>query len=56
MKFGVGRLVAYQYSNFFMKEEVIKVPEGKISFPCFNDEAFYLNLEEHDKYEDDIAL
>ena len=30
MRFGVGQKVAYQYSNFFEKDQVIEVPEGKI--------------------------
>ena len=56
LTFGVGRYVAFQYSNFFTENEVIAVPEGKIRFPCFFDEAFYLNILEHDVYEDDTAV
>ena len=56
MTFGVGKYVAFQYSNFFGENEVIEVPEGKIRFPCFFDEAFYLNILEHDVFEDDTAV
>ena len=56
MRFGVGQLVAYQYSNFFREDEEIEVPEGKILFPCFKDEAFYFTVSEHDEYEDDLAI
>ena len=56
MRFGVGELVAYQYSNFFHVNEEIDVPEGKISFPCFNEEPFWLFIKEHDEMDDDIAI
>ena len=35
MQFGVGQVVAFQYSNFFNEDEEIVVPDGKIQFPCF---------------------
>ena len=54
MRFGVGELLAYQYSNIFHKNEDIFVPEGKISFPCFATEPFYLYMLEHDEYGDDL--
>ena len=56
LTFGVGKYVAFQYSNFFKENEIIEVPEGKIRFPCFSKEAFYLNILEHDVYEDDTAI
>ena len=56
MRFGVGEIVAYQYSNFFSENEVIEVPMGKMKFPCFRDEAFYFWIREHDEYEDDLGI
>ena len=55
MTFGVGKYVAFQYSNFFSENQVHEVPDEKIRFPCFFGEAFYLNILEHDVYEDDTA-
>ena len=56
MRFGVGKVVAYQYSNLFSAEEEIDVGDGEISFPCFNNEAFYLYINEHDVSEDDKTV
>jgi len=57
VRFGVGDgLVAYQYSNMFEVNEEITVGKDEISFPCFNNEAFYLYIMEHDELEDDKAV
>ena len=56
MRFGVGSVVAYQYSDIYTVNKKIDVPEGKIAFPCLNDEVFYFYLVEHDQLEDDIAI
>ena len=53
MVFGLGKIFAYQYSNFFKEDEVIKVPDGKIQFPCFEGETFYLYVEELDDVNQD---
>ena len=50
LRFGVGKLIAYQYSDFFELDQVIEVPAGKISFPCFKEEAFYFYLTENDEF------
>ena len=50
MRFGVGQLIAYQYSDFFSADQTIEVPAGKISFPCFKEEAFYFYLTENDEF------
>ena len=50
MRFGVGKLIAYQYSDLFEEGQVIEVPETKISFPRFTEEAFYFYLTENDEF------
>ncbi len=50
MIFGVGEILAYQYSNIFKEDEEFTVPAGKIQFPCFKDEAFYLYMSELDTF------
>ena len=49
MRFGVGKVVAFQYSNFFIVDESIDVPANKITFPCLHDEAFYFYVMERDE-------
>ena len=56
MRFGVGSVVAYQYSDIYTVNKKIDVPNGKIQFPCLNTETFYFYLVEHDQLEDDVAL
>ena len=47
MKFGVGKLIAYVYTDFFVKEEVKELPPI-ISFPCFKDEIMWIDMTELD--------
>ena len=53
--FGVGEILAYQYSDVFEEDQIVDVEPGKIQFPCFQDEAFYLYLREYDTYQEDTS-
>ena len=48
--FGVGEILAYQYSDVFEEDQIVGVEAGKMQFPCFEDEAFYMHLTEYDTY------
>lgn len=55
LRFGINKIVAYQYLNFFNANQVIEVPKGKATFPCFKDYDFYLLVQEYDEKEHDTA-
>ena len=55
MHFGVSPFVSYKYSNFFAAGEVIEVPDGMISFPCFTDYAFYLDIDENNQLRENVV-
>ena len=55
MIFGVGQLLTYKYNDFFVQDGVNKVPAHLIQFPCYNDEAFYFYVTEHDFNNDDVS-
>ena len=52
---GVGTWLWYSYENLFYEGKQVAVPAKKIRFPCFQDEALWIQVTEDDKYEDEKA-
>jgi hypothetical protein len=54
MRWGVGTLFTYQYDDNWPQIGATKsFPDPFITFPCFYDENFYIELVEKDRMVDD---
>ena len=52
---GVGTMLSYKYENVFSEGKQVTVPHKKIQFPCFHEEAMWIQVTETDDYENEQA-
>jgi hypothetical protein len=55
MQFGVGKLFAYVFSDFFKPFDSKVFPKGIVSFPCFKKEILWIDITELDPLFNDKA-
>lgn len=55
MWLGVGEEFVFVYQNLFKAGQKDSFPENSFQFPCFQEEAFYIELLEQDELESDQA-
>ena len=53
MSFGISDLFYYTYANDYAKSDSVPLPSGAVSFPCFMDEAIWLQTTEVDFLKND---